>query len=193
MAAQDENELYAQWLKTDPANRRDIEAKLYAAVKSHVQAVLWKLLNEPAPDLVHEAANAVMMQLGGFRQKSKFSTWVEGIARHKAKQYIRGKVRARKVFDEYVKVVEIRIEDDYAKPRAKEVVPTVFPQLDGEIRVHEFRKSLSQADAELLRYKEQGLKSKQIAERTGTTVEAVDSRWARLKPKLKKFHSTRRK
>lgn len=191
MAKHQENGLYAKWLETDPAERGDVEAKLCAAVRRHVQAVLWKALGEAPPDPVQAVTAAVMTKIGKFRGKSKFSTWVHAAALRKAKEYIRGKVRARKVFDEYVAVVESDRDDD--EPRVGEIIPSVSPQLEGEIAVKEFLASLSDEDAALLRYKDEGLRSKQIAKAMGTTVEAVDSRWARLKPKVKIFHQMRRK
>lgn len=193
MAEWEENELFQQWLEADPASRGDIEPKLYAAVKRHAQAVLWKQLNEPTPDLLDEVANAVMTQLAEFRRDSKFSTWVEGIARRKAKQYIRGRVRARRVFDERVAVVESHSTDDYGEPHVREVTPSVVPTLDSEISAQQFRKGLSTEDAAVLRGKEEGMNSKDVAKAAGTTVEAVDSRRARLKRKARKFFAPRRK
>jgi RNA polymerase sigma factor (sigma-70 family) len=194
VAEHKENELFTRWLKADPADRPDVEAKLFAAVKSHGRAILWKKLNEvPSPELVEAVGVAVMTQMHGFRQECKFSTWVQEIAQRKAKEYIRGKVRRRKVFDEFVAVVEPDDGDDVLKPRVGEVIPTVSPQVEGEIAVKELLASLSKEDAALLRHKEKGLKSKEIAEAMGTTVEAVDSRLARLKPRLKDFRSPRRK
>lgn len=191
MAGQEENELYAKWLETDAAERGDVEAKLCAAVSRHSQAVLWNKLGEAPPDLVQAVAAAVMTQIRDFRRECQFSTWVQEIAQRKAKEYIRGRVRARKVFDENVAVVE-RVSDD-DEPRVGEIIPSVSPQLEGEIAVKELFASLPNEDAALLRYKEAGLKSKEIAEAMGASVEAVDSRWARLKPKVKTFRSTRRK
>jgi RNA polymerase sigma factor (sigma-70 family) len=192
VAGQEENELYAKWLETAPANRGDVEAKLFAAIKRHGQAVLCKKLGEAPPDLVQAVVAAVMTQIRKFRGECKFSTWVQGIAHRKAKEYIRGKVRERRVFDEYVAVVESDLEDAL-EPRVGEITPSVLPQLDGDIAVRELFQSLSKEDGTLLRYKEEGRTSKEIAEAIGTTVEAVDSRWARLKPRVKNFRSTRRK
>jgi RNA polymerase sigma factor (sigma-70 family) len=192
VAGQKENELYAKWLEADPAERRDVEAKLHAAVKRHAQAVLWNKLKEAPADLVDAIAVAVMTQLEKFRRGCKFSTWVDEIARRKAKEYIRGKVRARKVFDEYVAVVE-NDRDDYLKPRVGEIVPSVSPESEGKTAVQQFVESLSSEDRALLLNKFKGLKSKEIAEAMRTTVEAVDSRWASLKPRVKNLSPIRRK
>lgn len=192
--AEDENELYERWLATEPGNRGDIEERLYAAVRRHAQAVLWNQLNEPTPELADDVVNAVMIQLRKFRRDSKFSTWVEGIARLKAKQYIRGKVAARRVFDEYMAVVEDNpANDDYGKSRVGQVTPIVLPQFDTAISARQLRESLGAEDAIFLQQKAEGLQSKEIAEATGSTVEAVDSRWARLKRRAKKFLGPRRK
>jgi RNA polymerase sigma factor (sigma-70 family) len=141
---------------------------------------------------VQEITAGVMIQIGKFRRQSKFSTWVHEIAVRKAKQYIRGKVRARKVFDEYVAVVESH-DDDFLQPRVGEIIPSVTPQLESKIAVKELQENLSKEDAAVLRYKQEGRTSKEIAEAMGTTVEAVDSRSARLKPRVKDFRSARRK
>ena len=192
MAEQKENELYAKWLEADAANRDDIEARLCAAVKRHGQAVLSKELGETPPDLVDKITIAVMTQLRKFRRQCKFSTWVQEIAQRKAKEHIRGLLRARKVFDEYMTVAEDH-PDDFLKPRAGTIVPSVSPHLEGEIAVKEILESLPEEDGTVLRHKLNGLKSKEIAEAMGTTVEAVDSRVARLKPRLKNRRFIRRK
>jgi len=193
VAKDEENELYAKWLETDPAERGDVEAKLCGAVSRHAQAVLWKKLGEAPPDLVEAVAAAVMTGLREFRRECRFSTWVHEIAERKAKEYIRGRVRARKVFDENVAVVEDHRDDDFLVSRVGEIIPSVSPQLEGEIAAKELLEGLPNEDAALLRHKLNGLKSKEIAEAMGTTVEAVDSRWARLRPKAEIFRSTRRK
>ncbi len=202
MAEWPENKLYVQWLESAPADRWAVEEKLYPVVKRHVRSVLWNKLNEDPPDeLVDKATAEVMTQLARFRRKCKFSTWVQEIAQRSAKQYIRGKVRARKVFDEYTAVIESD-SDDALDSRAGEITPSVIPHLEGEIAVKEFRQSLSKEDAALLQHKEEGLESKEIAEKTESTVDAVYSRWARLKqgarnvplkPKPKKIRVRRRK
>lgn len=201
MAEWPENRLYKQWRQSDPADRVDVEAKLFAAVKRHAQAVLWEKLGEAPDELVDKTAEAAITQLAKFKQKSKFSTWVQGIAQRKAKQYIRGKVRERKVFDEYTVVVESDSEDALDR-RDGEITPSVTSQVESEIALSQFRQSLPSEDATLLELKERGLESTEIAEAMGTTVEAVDSRWARLKrrvkktrakPKIKNLRSRRRK
>jgi RNA polymerase sigma factor (sigma-70 family) len=196
VAAQGENELFAQWRKALPAERREVEAKLYAAVKGHARAVLWNTLGEAPDDLVEATVVAAMTGLARFRQESKFSTWVEGIARNQAAEHLRSKVSARRVFEDFAAIPEDKDrddEEDSPKTHVGKAIPSVLPQIVGEIAVEEFRDSLSDEDAALLRYKQQGMTSKEIAIAMGTTVEAVDSRSARIKPKAKKVWSLRRK
>jgi DNA-directed RNA polymerase specialized sigma24 family protein len=149
VAKDEENDLYAKWLETDPAERGDVEAKLCGAVNRHTQAVLWKKLGEAPPDLIEAIAAAVMTGLGQFRRECQFSTWVHEIAERKAKECIRGRVRARKVFDEKVAVVE-SVSDNDDEPRVGEIIPSASPQLEGEIAVKELFASLSGGDAPCL-------------------------------------------
>lgn len=192
MAGQEENELYAKWLEADPADRGDVEAKLCAAVKRRAQAVVAMRAKEAPADLAETITAAVMTQLGVFRRECKFTTWVDEIARRKVKEYIRGKVRARKVIDEYVAVVEDH-RDDYLESRVGEIIPSVPPESEGNFSVKQLIESLSDEDRTLLLHKFRGLRSKEIADAMGTTIEAVDSRWARLSPRVKNLRSVRRK
>jgi len=188
----DENELYQTWLATDGAERNDVEEQLSGAVQRHAQAVVWENLQETHPDSVQKIVLAVMTQLGAFRRESKFSTWVHAIAQHIVDEELRRRTRHRQVFDETKSVVTD--PHDEIENRARGVVPTIIPDFEGPIAFAEFSEGLSDEDAALLRYKRDGLSSKEAAERMGTTVEALDSRWARLKPKVaKEFRPGRRK
>jgi RNA polymerase sigma factor (sigma-70 family) len=188
----DENELYEKWLGTGEADRNEVEGQLSTSVQRHAQAVVWENLQETHPDSVQKIVMAVMTQLGAFRGKSKFSTWVHAIAQHIVDEELRRRTRYRQVFDETKSVATDPHEE--IENRARSVVPTILPDFEGPIAFAEFSEGLSDEDAALLRYKRDGLSSKEAAERMGTTVEAVDSRWARLKPKVEKeFRTERRK
>jgi RNA polymerase sigma factor (sigma-70 family) len=182
----DENEVYQKWLGTPEAERAEIEEQLCALVKKHAQAVVWNMLQENNPDLAQIIVAAVMTKPGAFRgeNNSKFSTWVHAIAENKVNEELRNRTHYRAVFDEKVAVVSD--PDEESDSHALEIVPAVSPDLVGPIAFAEFSDSLSHEDAALLRHKKEGLSSKEAAEKMGTTVEAIDSRWARLKPKLER-------
>ena len=182
----DENEVYQQWLNAPEEERPDIETKLANKVKRHAQAVVWQMLGEDRPDLVEDITAAVMVEIGQFRHECKFSTWVQEIAQRKSLEERRKLGRERKVFDKNVEVVtdpHLEAEVDFG---SAEVVPAVAPHSEEAIAFELFLAALPEEDAALLRYKREGLKSREIAERMGSTVEAVDSRWARLKPRVMK-------
>jgi RNA polymerase sigma factor (sigma-70 family) len=193
-----EDEVYQKWLVTPEGERGDVRAQLAGAVGRHAQAVVWKRLGENHPGLVQDIVADVMIGLRNFRgdHNSKFSTWVHAVAENKVYEEIRRRKRYRAVFDETVAVVGNPHEDEGEEPdnRVREVAPSINPDLEGPIAFAEFAGSLSDADAVLLQHKRAGLSSREAAERMGITVEAVDSRWARLKPKLgEEFRPVRRK
>jgi RNA polymerase sigma factor (sigma-70 family) len=131
-----------------------------------------------------------MTQLRDFRSDRgcKFSTWVHAIAKRKVFEEIRKRRRERKVFDKTIEVVpEPHLEPDSdSSNHLREVVPTMLPNSEDAIAFEKVLATLPGKDAELLRCKYEGLTSKEIAEAMATTVDAVDSRWARLKPEVKK-------
>ena len=124
----DENELYDEWRSAPEEKRCEVEEKLLQKVLSHARAVVWETLHEWNPDIVQDVAIAVWRGLSRFRRESKFSTWVHSIAKYKAYEEIRNRVRRRRVFDER-KVVVANPGDDKENDRA--VYPTTLPNLEG--------------------------------------------------------------
>ncbi len=180
----DENELYEEWWNTPEDQRPDVERRLFAAVRPHAQAVLWEKLGENNPDLTHDIVVAVVNQLADFRRECKFSTWVHEIASRKADEELRKRMRRRKVFDETKEVLDERHAEEGEVANA--VYPSETPDFDSPIEFDQLCAKLPQEDAALLRYKNEGLSSEEIAAKMGIGQEAVDSRWARLKSKVRK-------
>ena len=179
----DENELYEQWRGAAEGERCDLETRLFQKVLRHAKAVVWIGLHERNPDLAQDIALAVLRNLSGFRGDSKFSTWVQAIAERKVDEELRKRIRRRNVFDERKVVV--------TNPEEEEVVgavhPTELPDFDSGIAFGEICRRLpTEEDAMLLRCKRDGMSSVEIAARMGISQEAVDSRWARLKPRIQK-------
>jgi RNA polymerase sigma factor (sigma-70 family) len=186
----DENEICQKWLRTPEDERANAAVELSDSVEGHAQAVVWKKLHEDHPDVVQNILADVMTKLESFegRNGSKFSTWVHAVAENNVYEEIRKRKRYRAVFDETIVVVAD--PDEESENRTREVVPTVPSDVEGTTAFAEFSDGLSDKDAELLDCKLAGFSSKEAAELTGTRVEAVDSRWARLKPRLgKQFHA----
>ena len=179
----DENELYEQWRSAPEGKRRELEGKLLQKVLSHARAVVCETLHEWNPDIVQDAALAVWRGLSRFRRESKFSTWVHSIAKHKTYEEIRNRVRRRRIFDER-KVVVANPGDDEESDRA--VYRTTLPNLEGPITLAELCEGLPEDAASLLRHKREGMGTDEIAAKMGIGQEAIASRWARLRRKLKK-------
>jgi RNA polymerase sigma factor (sigma-70 family) len=185
----DENELYEEWRAA--TDRQDVEQRLYSAVSRHATAVVLEKFPEGHRELPHDIASAVIGRLGKFRQGSKFSTWVHAIAVRKTDEALRKLVRKKKIFDETKVVVadageKTEQEDGDEEEMRNRVSAVTRPDFDSSIALDQLSNHLPEEDAALVRYKREGLTSAEIATRLGTTQEAVESRWERLKSRQKK-------
>ena len=177
------NTLYEMWRNATPDERPEIERKLFAAVRRHAQAVVIMKLAENSPDLVVNIAGDAIAQLarGQFREDSLFSTWVQGIAKRKIGEELRGRTRRRRVIDDRISVDALEERDEEEdegqyRPRRQANVPN----FDANILLDQV---LLPRDKELASLKHEGFSSKEIAARIGISEEAVNSRWRRLKQK----------
>jgi RNA polymerase sigma factor (sigma-70 family) len=181
----DENELYAMWLAANPRERGQIEEKLHPVIRAHARAVVSKKFPEARFELPDYIADTVLFQLTKFRRECKFSTWVHKISVRMTDEELRRLIRSRKVFDR-TKVVPRVAEEEPGYVRGSEY-PIVLPKFDSRIAFRELFPPLSQDQRKLLRYKIRHVPSSKIAKKLRISQEAVDSRWARLKPQLKKM------
>ena len=100
----DENELYQAWRDAGPEDREELTRQLFASVQRHARAVIWIRLDEiddhVIEDLAQEVAIAALRE-GRFKERSRFSTWVQAIAYRKCWQELRSRTRRRAVFDDW--------------------------------------------------------------------------------------------
>jgi RNA polymerase sigma factor (sigma-70 family) len=188
----DENKLFEEWCGA--TDRRDVEQRLYRAASRHAAAVVRGKFPEGNPDLIHDIAIAVVGRLGEFNRESKFTTWVHAIAKKKTAEAARKLARRKKVFD-LTKVVVADLGDkteqeggDASEVR-NQVSALTRPDFDSPIALDQLSNHLPKEDAALLGYKREGLTSAEIAVKLGTSQEAVESRWERLKRSQKKKKS----
>lgn len=185
----DEEELYKEWYAT--ADKRDVEQRVYRGASKHATAVVLEKFPEGNPDLVHDIATEVASRMGEFRRESKFTTWVHAIAKKKTAEAARKLGRRKKVFD-LTKVVvadmaeKTEQEGGDANELRNQVSAVTRPDFDSSIALDQLSSHLSEEDAALVRYKREGLTSGEIAAKLGTSQEAVESRWERLKRSQKK-------
>ena len=188
----DENQLYEEW--SAATDRREIEERLYRAVSRHAAAVVFSKFPEAYQDLIPNIAAAVMGQLGEFRGESKFSTWVHSIALNKTNEALRSQGDREKVFDDTKVIVSApreRTEEHSVSeggeslPSGAEVYAVSHPDFDSPMLLEEICRQLTEEEASLIGYKGEGLTSEEIGAKLGIGREALDSRWARLKKKLR--------
>ena len=184
-----ENELYEAWRNaSDDATRGELREQLFQKVTGHAEAVVWKSLPEWDPDrddLVQDIVMAVFENITSFNGKSKFSTWVGGVANNKVKEEWRNRKNHEKVIDE-----SLGLEDSEHGLR---VHPSLLypPDFDTKIFLDELRDGLPEKERQLLQCKSEEMTSAESGEILGVSADAVDSRWARFKPKLeKKYHGS---
>lgn len=74
-----ENETFAQWLGTPKDAQEILEIELRKLLVAHARAAVFMTLRRADPDLVTEAVNRVMLNLGNFKGDAKFTTWAHRI------------------------------------------------------------------------------------------------------------------
>jgi RNA polymerase sigma factor (sigma-70 family) len=175
----DENEIYVQWQNAidDEARGRTIK-QLSKEVRRHGEAVVWEGLNEWNPDTVEKIVAAVVDNLPRFQGRSKFSTWVHAIGKNKVKEELRYRKNRRKDIDETARVEDS--EDGGRTPRHE----VRRPDFDTPMLVDDLCKGLSEENTLLLQGKYEQMSSDEIGQLLGISADAVDSRWARLKPTI---------
>ena len=174
-----EDTVYEQYRNANERQRPALERELFHCVKRHAETAVYHKMGERIPDLVNEIVNSVFKRLVDFRGEAKFSTWVHRFALNKVKDEMRRRCRYRKVFDEKTTV------DDADNNRLLNESPEDwFLSAD----VDRLREGLSRSEAILFDMQREGMEDSQIARMLGKTTEAVESRWRRLKSKIRKKH-----
>ena len=171
-----ENELYEKWRDPSGTERESVDARLFDAVAGHAQAVVWQKLHESNPDLIQEIVLAVYRNISRFKGESKFSTWVHAIAKNKVSEKIRRRTQHRKLFNDYVDISE---ESD-------EALWQYQPDFTIRIAIDELAAGLSATEQLILWGKHDNFTDPEIAKMLGKTSSAVESKWRRLKEKMRK-------
>jgi RNA polymerase sigma factor (sigma-70 family) len=170
-----EDGLYQKWRDALGAEQKTLESLLFEAVERHVRIAVWQRLHESNPDVTQEIFSAVNRNMLRFKGESKFSTWVNAIAKYKVAEEIRRRRRHRKLFNDSVDVFDKFNEDLWQYQ----------PDFTDGIAIDELAKGLSGDEQLILWGKRDQFTDKEIGERLDMTEDAVESKWRRLKKRMR--------
>jgi RNA polymerase sigma factor (sigma-70 family) len=178
----DENERYEQWRDSPEEQKKELAGQLYGSVLRHAKAVIWLTIHEVQDNLASELAATVIMQLPRFKGEAKFSTWVHRIILNHCYQLIRQRKVAKKRF-----YVSEDLEDDInlKDSKAEAAFEGVEKALDSG-RLEHLIRALPKKDYVLLHCRLDEMTMAETALKLGDSEDAVESRWRRLKTRLKK-------
>jgi DNA-directed RNA polymerase specialized sigma24 family protein len=187
-AKTDENELYAQWRDAPDEGKPELEKKLFSRLLGHSKAVIWQMMHEHdlelealARDIASDAIKN--LSLGRFKKGSKFSTYVQGIAKNKIYEEMERRVIRRNRFYAF----DENQEDDINLKDSK--VEVAFSRVEEGLDLEPLErlvKMLSKKECVLLDCMLDGMTMAKAAEKLGDSEDAAESRWRRLKIRLKK-------
>lgn len=147
---------------------QDVEESLHAALYKHALRVCYTELNEHRSDIASDACWKAFRNLGGFRGKSKFSTWFHRIVLNTITSAKRTQIR----------LAEVGLE--HAEGHA------FTPDAIGPRFAEQLRDVMNKEELALWDFKLRGVGERELAKSLGLTVEGVRSRWFRLRKKLLK-------
>jgi RNA polymerase sigma factor (sigma-70 family) len=179
-----ENELYERWSAALDEQRPDLERQLFKAVLRHAEAVIWLKLPERNGNLANSVASDTIknLSLGKFQKRSKFSTWVQGIAKNKIKEKLKKRKTANRRFSAFD---DENPEDTFEDPSQR----AAFGKAEKRLFLDNLRKGLRPKDQILLDCKLEELTSAECAARLGLSENAAESQWRRLRGRLRKKYS----
>ncbi len=139
-----------------------------------------------ADDIVQEAFIKAYRDLGKLREPEKFKVWLSGIVRSRAIDWLRRRktIAAMPFSQAFPDSGDEGLEDpELLTPPVEEL----YAQKELREKVLEAIRNLAQEDRVVVTLKHmEGLSYKEIAELTGTTVSAVESRLFRARQELRK-------
>jgi RNA polymerase sigma factor (sigma-70 family) len=178
----DENHLYAQWRDAPAEEKPELKEQLFNEVLKRARNVMWRKIPEADKNFARDIASVVIEQLAQFEGKSEFSTWVHRIILNHCNLYLRKNVQDKNRL--YVSVnpeKDIKLKD----PRAEAAFDRVDGALDAE-PLEQLVETLPKKDGVLLDCMLDGITMVEAAEKLGVTEDAAESRWRRLKIRLRK-------
>ena len=154
------------------------DERLYAAFHAQARNVLRYRLGGYDRTLEEEITHRALLALGKFRGESGLSTWFYRLALNETNREFRRLSVHRGRF------VSIEAVDEDGEPILPEL-PAKAANLDAPLDRAQLTSALPPEQAEVLRLVKEGYKLSEIAEKTGTPIGTVRSRYARAKKKAR--------
>jgi RNA polymerase sigma-70 factor (ECF subfamily) len=178
------NPVYEQWRDADESQRPDLEAKLFEPITDHAEIVVWTKLGENNRDVIGDIVLGVMKGIRKFRGDSQFSTWVHQIALNKVIDEIDRRSRERRMFAD----IPGLDADEEGDMRVRKEPPDLVepPDLAARVDAERLIEPLREDERALLELKCKGYTDEQIATILRITLDAAESRWRRLRHKVRK-------
>jgi RNA polymerase sigma factor (sigma-70 family) len=179
----EEDELYERWRLAPIDEKPEIEKQQFGVVLKHAKKVIRQMVPEADDHLAREIASQVIERLAKFRQESKFSTWSHKIILNQSNLYLRRRIPERERF--YVSPGKPEEDINLADPRAEAAFDRVEEALDLQ-PVERLTRTLPKKDYVLLQCILAEMTMAEAAKKLGDSEDAAESRWRRLKTRLKK-------
>jgi RNA polymerase sigma factor (sigma-70 family) len=176
----DVNAALAAYKNATDSNRSELERALIKALENYANKVVWLTLHQDRPEVANEAIQYVVSHLAEFRGESKFSTWAFSIVQRFCYRELQLKMSNK----------EILFSDLRS---AHQVEGLASYELDGDARLtlDRLRRTLSDAENNLIDHRLQGYSNAEIAQLMKTSTTTIEGRWRRLCDKLRKCENKR--
>jgi DNA-directed RNA polymerase specialized sigma24 family protein len=175
----DINEAYEAWLNAAGDDRERPYVRLYAAVRRYLLRLMW-IWGETSSEVADEAVEDVMLHLGSFQNRAKFSTWVYWIAINHRNDHWRERAEFRKRFvplpEEDPSEDDGMVLDEYC----------YTDDILNRIYIGELQRLLADGDRPLVEGIMEGKSRSELSEELQTTVDAIYGRVWRFRRRMKR-------
>lgn len=164
------------------AHQPDAETRLYDALLTQAQNIVWHGFGQPDETLAHDITVRAMQAVSTFRRESAFSTWFWTLAHNEVNRALRTVVEDR---ERLVPIVE-ESDEEGAPPPTEVATPSHSGPVVAAIDLEKLVRGLPPEQAEVFRLHKEGYSLRQIAEITGVSLGTARSRHRLAKEKAKK-------
>jgi RNA polymerase sigma factor (sigma-70 family) len=169
----DENEVFEHWRSSTGKEKDEFQKLLVKLLSKHAHAVCWNKIPDLQNDhgwICNEAVYRALRHHGNFKGRSKFSTWFHRIVFNICNNALKAKQK---------KGEEVEVDDSLGDGSRgwRSAVDKIF--------MDQVKKMGSREDQEILRLLAAGYTKIEIGKRLGINAGLVQTRWNRLKERLR--------